>query len=250
MTKILWVALTLAPGLAQSQQPAATATFEAATVKPHKPDAGPFRVTTAVEPGGIRFTNVNLKSCIRKAYGLRTYQIAGGPGWVNEDRFDIVARAAGAASEDQFMAMLQSLLEERFQLKFHRENREIPVYSLVAGKKGVKIQPVKDDESGEWIGGDDQHPISVRNLSMAGFAAVLARAQQVDRPVQDKTGLKGVFTFSLNFVPKEPGGPDTEPPDGPSIFTALQEQLGLKLEPAKGAVEILVIDRAERPSAN
>jgi uncharacterized protein (TIGR03435 family) len=146
------------------------------------------------------------------------------------------------------MAMLQKLLEHRFKLTIHREAKEMPVYALVVGKNGPKIQAVKDDDGGTQVDGGDGHPISARNLSMEGLAQILSRRQQTDRPVLDRTGLKGIFNFTLDFATDDAASADGTA--APSIFTAVQEQLGLKLEATKGPVEIVVIDRVEKPSDN
>ena len=221
-------------------------TFEVASVKLHKPEPGPFRVSTGVEVGRINYTNVTLKGCIREAYGLRPYQVAGGLAWLNDDRFDIVAKASGPASKAQLMLMLKSLLAERFHLTFHIETKEMPVYSLTVAKKGLRVHEVKDDGHGTQIGGDPAHAFTARNISMAQFAGTLSRIPQVDRPVLNATGLKGLFDLALDYATDDTSTDSA----GPSIFTALQEQLGLKLEPARGPVEILVVDHAERPSQN
>ncbi len=231
-----------------AQTPAPPVAFEVASVKLHKPEPGPLRVSTAAQNGRITFVNVTLKACIRQAYGLRPYQVAGGPGWLADDRYDIVAKAAGPASKTQLMPMLQALLADRFKLTFHIETKEMPVYSLVIAKKGSKIHAVKDDGNGLQIGADPEHPFSARNISMAQFAGALSRDQAFDFPILDRTGLTGVFNITLDFVPDDATSTDTAV--GPSILTALQEQLGLKLEAAKGPMEILVIDHAERPSEN
>jgi uncharacterized protein (TIGR03435 family) len=189
--------------------PVALPKFEVASVKPHKPE--------------------------------------GGPGWLSDDRYDVSAKAAGAASRNQVMLMLQALLADRFKLTFHFEEKEMPIYSLVIAKNGPKIKEAKDDGNGLEIGGDPQHALSARNISMAQFAGTLSRLQELDRPVVDRTGLKGVFNISLDFVAEDAASPDSA---GPSIFTALAEQLGLKLEATKGPVQIFVIDHVEKPSEN
>jgi bla regulator protein BlaR1 len=233
-------------GRAQSRS-AARLEFEVASIKPHKPEAGPLRVSSSVENGRLNYINVTLKNCIRQAYGLRPYQISGGPGWLTDDRYDVVAKAAGPASKAQVMQMLQALLADRFKLTYHFETREMPVYTLVIAKNGPKIKDAKDDGNGAEIGGDPQHPLIARNVSMALFAGALSRLQELDRPVLDGTGLTGVFNFTLDYAPEDAASPDKA---GPSIFTALAEQLGLKLEVSKGPVEILVIDHVEKPSGN
>jgi uncharacterized protein (TIGR03435 family) len=221
--------------------------FEVASVKSHKPEEGPLRASTSVEIGRINFANVTVKNCIRQAYHLKPYQVSGGPGWLSDDRYDVIAKAAGAASRSQVMLMLQALLADRFKLTFHFEEKEMPIYSLVIAKNGPKIKEAKDDGNGLEIGGDPQHALSARNISMAQFAGTLSRLQELDHPVVDRTGLKGVFNINLDFEAEDSASPDKA---GPSIFTALPEQLGLKLETTKGPVQILVIDHVERPSEN
>ena len=211
--------------------------FEVASIRVHQPGPGPLHVSTAVEAARINFTNVTLRGCIRAAYGPRPYQITGGPGWLNDDRFDIIAKAAQAAPRAQLMLMLQSLLAERFHLAVHFETREVPVYSLVVDRRGLKIHPVTDNGAGMQVDGDETHPVVARNISMTGLAQVLSRTREIDRPVIDNTGIGGVFNISLEF------GPDD------SVFTALSEQLGLRMEPAKGPVPMLVVDHAEKPES-
>ena len=138
-------------------------------------------------------------------------------------------------------------LADRFKLKFHIETKEMPVYSLVVAKNGLKIKEANDDGNGTQIDGDPQHPLSARNISMAGFAGTLSRLQELDRPVIDATGLKGIFNFTLDYSPGDAAPSDNT---GPSIFTALTEQLGLKLEAGKGPVDVYVVDHVERPSDN
>jgi uncharacterized protein (TIGR03435 family) len=246
MTVPIAVGVLNAPRM-RAQGPATGPEFEVASVKPNKPQPGPLRVSTSVENGRLNFINVTLKNCIRQAFSLRPYQISGGPGWLADDRFDVIAKAAGPADKAQVMRMLQTLLADRFKLKFHIETKEMPVYSLVVAKNGLKIKEANDDGNGTQIDGDPQHPLSARNISMAGFAGTLSRLQELDRPVIDATGLKGVFNLSLNYSPDDAAPSDNA---GPSIFTALTEQLGLKLEAGKGPVDILVIDHVEKPSDN
>jgi uncharacterized protein (TIGR03435 family) len=213
--------------------------FEVASIKPHRPEPGPFRSSTSFETGGIHFTNVNLKGCIRAAYGVAANRISGGPDWLTEERYDIVAKAASAAPKAQLMLMLQTLLEGRFQLRLHRETKELPIYALVAAKNGPKMRPGKEDGDTE-IGGST-HLIDSRGMTMTALAGFLSRlSDEVDLPVFDRTGLTGAFDITLDF----------EPDSGQSIFTALQEQLGLKLEPQRGPVEILMIDHAAKPADN
>jgi len=211
--------------------------------------------------------------------------IKGGPGWINSERYTINAKAEGNPSQEMLKGpMLQALLEDRFKLKLHRETREIPIYALTVAKGGPKLQPFKEGTctprdwdqglslptlasgqkpycagSGKTPGrvgafrtGPNSATVDVRAISVGAFSKFLP----LGRPVIDKTGIMGLFDFLLEFAPDEstPGfGADTpadDPAGGPSIFTAVQEQFGLKLEPAKGPEESLVIDSVERPSEN
>jgi uncharacterized protein (TIGR03435 family) len=246
MTKTIALCVAL-PGILLAQPQTAAVdrpAFEVASIKPHLPGPGPMRVTSSAENGRINYVNMTLKGCIRAAYGLRPYQISGGPAWFASERYDIVAKAAGRATEEQMMPMLQALLADRFKLAVHHESKELPIYVLVVAKNGPKIHEVKDNGDGAEIDSDDEHPITARNVSMTQLAGILSRGSQTDRPVFDQTGLKGVFNFALRFATDDASG------DTPDIFSALQEQLGLKLVPSRGPVEIFVIDHVEKPSVN
>jgi bla regulator protein blaR1 len=254
----------LAAGLALAQTPASPKQFDVSTVKPNSTDDR--RVLLSLQPGG-RFvsTGTTLKLLMTEAYGVRDFQIFGGPGWLNTDRWDIVAKAEDVADRipiEQFRPMLRVLIEDRFQLKVHREMKEMPAYVLLVGKSGSKLQansggpgPMLRMGRGELTG---------KKASMAMVLQVLS--QQLGRPLIDKTGLTGEYDFTLQWTP-EPGqggfaggppggppgaGPEPPPPaaDGPSIFTAIQEQLGLRLDSQKVPVETIVIDSVEKPSEN
>jgi uncharacterized protein (TIGR03435 family) len=210
---------------------------------------------------------------------LITPPISGGPAWINSDKFMINAKADGNTPQEIMRGpMLQALIEERFKLKIRHETREVPVYALTVAKNGPKLQRFKE---GSCIPIDHTKPDSfkpgrtcvsrtgrngsnvtfdVRGLSLHDFSAWFG----LDRPVIDRTGITGLFDFHLEFAPDQstptylPGGdqnrgfvatPD-DPAGGPSIFTAVKEQLGLRLDPAKGPQEFLVIDHVERPSEN
>lgn len=239
------VALALSAG---AQQPA----FEVASVKPHKPDvAGENRGRESIDtvPGVLTVRNASLSSCIKWAYLVRDHQISG-PAWLNEERYDISAKAAAPAHLNELRRMLRTLLAERFSLQLHREAKELPVYSLVTAKSGPKLH--KAEPGGITSMQGENGNFVFRGTSMEQFAEDLSGLTQVDRPVLDRTGISGVFDFSLKF-----GEDNLEMKraliegDGPSIFTLIQEQLGLKLEARKDVVEVLVIDRAEKaPSEN
>jgi len=221
--------------------------FEVASVKPHPPSPGPLRASAGIGPAGIDFTNVALKGCIRSAYGVETWRISGGPDWLASERYDIVAKAASAAPKAQLMRMLQTLLEDRFQLKVHRETQEVPVYALVVGKSGLKIHAGK--ENGETEVGGAGHLINSRGMTLKQLAGFLSQmTQSSGRPVLDMTGIAGVFDITLDAAPDDAAAAGDN--SGPDLFTALQQQLGLKLEPRKSPLEVLVVDRAEKPAAN
>jgi uncharacterized protein (TIGR03435 family) len=217
--------------------------FEVASIKPHPPSDGPVRVSTSGEHGQIRYINVTLRMCIRKAYGMRIYPLAGPADPLANDRYDIIAKASGDATEEQTVRMLQTLLEDRFKLAVHRETKQLPVYALVVGKKGPKFHDVKDDGSAAYIGGGEGHQIMAHHITMKLLAGALQRS--IGDPVLDETGLTGLYDLNLDFTSDE-----NMAAEGPRIFDAVQDQLGLKLEARKGPVEVIVIDRFEKPSGN
>jgi uncharacterized protein (TIGR03435 family) len=231
---------------------AAAPAFDVATVKLPGPRE-PLDIRTS--PGGrLTVTNLRLKDVISQAYGVKYYQISGGPAWLDTERFDIEAKAEGDPSHDLMMRMLQTLLEDRFQLKVHREMKEGAVYTLTVSRGGSKLTeaaPLKDGERANVYSGrtgsGNAPAISYwkqgRRASMAMLATALE--ETLHRPVQDQTGIKGDFDFKFEYAADE-----TNPGEFPSLFTAIQEQLGLRLESAKGPVEMLVVERAEKPSGN
>jgi bla regulator protein BlaR1 len=251
-------------------------TFEVASVKPSSGDDR--RVGIQLQPGGgVRTTGTTLKFLLTFAYDVRDFQISGGPGWINSDRFDIVAKSERGSSEstpDDMRKMtdaqmktsvelvrqkLQALLADRFQLTLNHETKEQPVYMLVIGKNGPKLQEsqVKEGEGRHMR--VERGELDGDGVQLEFLASTLS--SQLGRPVLDRTGLTGHYTFKLQWTP-DPGqsmggplppgveAPPAPDPNGPSIFTAVQEQLGLRLESQKGPVDILVIDRVEKPSEN
>jgi len=266
------IALAMAPGL-PAQNATAPLTFEVASIKPSAPDAQGSGIQF-MPGGGLRMTNITLKQMITFAYGVQDFQVLGGPGWINSERYDVLAKPetssdagdapmnAGKMTDEQFRtaqermrARLQPLLAERFQLASHRETKEQPVYALVVGKGGSKLRVTK---GGRRIG-MTRGKITSEGEPLPFLAQLLSNL--LGRPVLDQTGLKGDFDFELNWTPEpgQLGGPmkplaaEASPPpeeNGPSLFTAIQEQLGLRLESTKGPVETIVIDRAERASEN
>jgi uncharacterized protein (TIGR03435 family) len=246
MTRILVAAEMLFTACIMFGQPAAPAkAFEVVSVKPNA--SGDPGSSTHSSKGQIRMENVSLKQCIERAFNVKDYSLSG-PSWLDSVRFDIMAKPPAGYKPDDVPPMLQTLLVERFQLAVHRESKVLPAYALLVDKKGPKVQPVeeKDGKAG-W--GSGRGLIDVHSLTMAGFSDVLSA--DLDRPVADLTDLKGVFEFKLRWTPDEtqPTSPDV--PTATSLFAAVQEQLGLRLEARKLPIEILVIDHVEKvPTEN
>ena len=229
----------------QSTPPAPA--FEVASIKPAPPQArGRESVRTSVSVGRLNYTNVSLSDLIGKAYSLQRPQISG-PAWLDTERFDIVARIPAGVRRDQVPRMLQTLLADRFKLQSHNEEKQLPIYALVAAKNGPKLQKAKSTSGlGGNLGPLREHVNGA--VSMSQFADYLSF--RLGRPVRDQTTLEGAYVIVLDWTPDSTAS-QPEAPSGPSIFTALQEQLGLKLAPEKGPVEVLVIDHVERaPTAN
>jgi uncharacterized protein (TIGR03435 family) len=255
-------------GLAQSQKTAALPEFEVASVKPSSTNE---RMNYGQRPNGIFGTNMPAKGWIQIAYGIKAFQIVG-PDWISFEKFDIDAKAENLSSARQKLSMLQALLADRFKLTLHRETRESPVYNLVVSRGGLKMRPSKDQTlwAGDYPDGSpDGRPLTgggPKSLAPGRFAGdaipmtmfVNLLAGPLDRPVINKTGLTGRFDIDLRYAPGSGQAPSVEsvgsaPPDSSSeasLFTAIQEQLGLRLESTKGPVEMLIIDHIERPRGN
>jgi bla regulator protein BlaR1 len=237
---------------AQVQASGPPPAFEAASIKPVSPAEGRTRIRMSGPPGGINYENASLKRCIQSAYGVAGYQITG-PDWLDVPRFDIVAKAAESVTREQKMLMLQTLLAERFKLAVHRETKIVPGFILVVAKNGPKLAKAKDPTGSDIDGGATPGRTRYHGVSMKLLAGSLAR--DLGLPIEDRTGLEGTFDFELEYAPEERSGRgDTPAADSnplPSLFTALQEQLGLKLEARKVPVEIVVVDHAEKvPTEN
>jgi len=216
--------------------------FEVATIKPGSPET--HGTMTSAQPGKLVMKNINLREAVKIAYRLNEPELFGGPKWVDSEHYDIDGRAESRVPRDQIMLMLQSLLAERFKLKVHRETRELPVYALTIAKGGPKMPRAAEGDPA-----NGRTSVGSRNITAKGEPIdALARtlADLLMQPILDRTGLEGLYNFKLDFAPINP---DDDTP-APSIFTAIQEQLGLKLEATKAPVEVVVIDSAEKPDAN
>lgn len=269
---------SVAPQAAEAS--ASPPAFEVVSVKPNKGDSMMSRIM--LTPDGISVTGMPLHMLLREALGVSDNQLVGEPGWVNSDRFDIEAKVGAddvpklkALKPQQSLAMFLPIFEERFGLKFHHETKDLTQYVLVVAKDGPKLKDAKEGDTypngfkgpdgaahagmmrmgrGELMGQGVELAVLVRQLSF-----------QFSSTVVDKTGLAGKYDFDLKWAPDETSGPMFKSPEGaqpgsenpappatsgPSIFTALQEQLGLKLESKKQPADVIVIDHIERPSPN
>jgi uncharacterized protein (TIGR03435 family) len=219
---------------------------------------------------------------LQNAYSVQAFQVVGGPDWINTAGYDIEAKPEGAVDRPRMWLMLQTLLADRFKLALHRDTRELPLYALTLGKNGFKPPAPKEDGCTSTPPDSPLPPpgslaqcgririnLSPAGLTMDGGKVQMAElirmlATALGRPVLDRTGYTGEFDVHLSFTPdqstmglpgaggpRDVGGPQlSTDPDRPTIFAALQEQLGLKLVTAKGPVEVLVIDHVERPTEN
>jgi uncharacterized protein (TIGR03435 family) len=233
--------------------------FEVATIKPVQPDAKGGRYITM--QGTNRFVEkaYTLKLLIAAAYNLNPHVISGGPEWVDSEHFDITALTPGDVrpTRDEQMGMLRKLLTDRFQLSFHRESKEFSIYVLEVARGGAKLKDTaKPDDVPALINVvyPERIKLPARNVSMGDFASMLQRAV-LDRPVVDKTGLTGRYDFDLEWAPDESQfdgaiRPAATDENAAPLFTAIQQQLGLRLVATRGPVDALIVDRAERPSAN
>jgi uncharacterized protein (TIGR03435 family) len=247
------------PGPPKPMAADAPAVFEVATIKPSIPDR-PGKVFT-VKGRQVLTINTSANDLITFAYDLHTRQIVGGPSWMESEKYDVTGQPEGQGqpSRTQLSAMMRKLLEDRFTFTFHREKRELPVYAITVAPGGPKL--TKNDTNPNGLPGlffKGLGTLPGMNATMGDLAGVMQTAV-LDRPVIDKTGLQGRYDFTLRWTPDETQfvnmgvrvPPPTNDPDAPpGLFTAFQEQLGLKLESTKGPVEVLVVDRIEKPSEN
>jgi uncharacterized protein (TIGR03435 family) len=232
------------------------------------------------DPGQVAYTNLLLKDLLLTAYGVKSYQLAG-PDWLGTERYDVIANIPPGATKEQFPRMLQDLLVERFKITLHHETKDLPLYDLVVAKNGPRLKPWQEKPDAEAV--PPQTPGSPPSVGKDGFPVVqpghfvsttvngrvriaaskfpISRlagmlANQVGRPVLDKTGLAGLYDYTLEFSPESlaSGLAAAAPPpdqDALSLFTAVQEQLGLRLEQKKGPVDVLVLDHVDKtPTEN
>lgn len=227
-------------------QPAALPAFEAASIKPNNSGGNYVEVT----PGALLVHSATLATCIRWAYGVSYSQIAGadpaGPGLLNSQRYEIIAKTAGPLPDSELRVMLQNLLAERFKLAMHRQTREMQTYALEVEKSGPKFRESQEDGASQELAKSKVNR-QWKRTTMAQLADSLSDAMRA--PVADRTGLPGKYDFALDLTPYLP--PTGDQLDLPLMMvTAIREQLGLKLTAVRAPVEVLVIDHLEPPSAN
>jgi uncharacterized protein (TIGR03435 family) len=207
-------------------------------------------------PGMFRVENYTLRLLIQAAYNLRDYQMIGADGWIASSRYDIEAKTPQKSTFKQDMEMLKPLLAERFQLKLHEEQRQLPIYALIVGKNGAKLQASPESGDNRQKMQNRRGFLDAERAPVGSLAAFLSA--ELNLPVIDETGIKGVYDFKLSFTPYQldaappsdsPAANNSAPGDGASVFAAL-DQLGLKLERRKGPVTVVVIDHAAKPSEN
>jgi uncharacterized protein (TIGR03435 family) len=211
-----------------------------ASVKPVTPPGGPHVVSLNVNHGRLNIEAAELRQIVGLAYSIQRVRVLGGPSWADSDQFDIVAKAENPdATRDEVRSMLQTLLAERFHVAVHRETKQLPAYTLVLGKAGSKLKQASPDSKSGMT--ESPGPNGVQRMVFVSTPVrvlVNLLANALGSPVVDQTGLEGLYDYTLEW-------PDT----GSSLFASV-DQLGLKLEAKKEPVEVLVIDRAEHPSAN
>ena len=216
-------------------QSAAAARFEVASVKPSSADSSNSSGGGKSGRGRLTMNNVTLQRCIMGAYGVGPHQIFGGPRWLDSDRYDIVAKAEEPVGDTILMTMLQDLLADRFKLAIHRETRTIEAFVLEVAKNVPRLEKA---EAGESSTRNSRGLIDAKVMTMDRFAEVLSR--QMDLPVVNRTGLAGIFNLKLQWSPEsrrsfKPEADNAALDSGPSIFTAIQEQLGLRLRSQESA---------------
>jgi uncharacterized protein (TIGR03435 family) len=239
--------------------------FEVATIKPSDPKRNGWGIHVD-RSGKFETLNTTLADLVKFAYDIHPKQVTGAPAWFDSDKFDVSAKpdAPGIPTVKQMQTMLQKLLADRFSLAFHKEKKELSAYAITVAKGGAKIK--KEENSNipvPGFGGPPQRGFNVRNATIAEFASVM-QAQFMDQPVVDQTGLGDTrYSFVLKFTPDPsmrplgasgqapPPPPPTPDPDAPpDLYAAMEQQLGLRLQKTKAPVDMMVIDKVEKPSAN
>ena len=251
MARAIMILAVCVCGLIRAQSARNAPQFEVASIKPIGAASDGYS-SSGIKTGHGRLdaVNVTLKRCIMGAYGIGPHELSGGPDWINSDRFLIAAKADQPIDDDgALMVMLQNLLVERFKLVIHRETRTMQAFVLEVGKNGPELEKAEGGPAETHTSsGKGNVSIDARNMDLPAFAQRLAR--EMELPVVNQTGLPGIYNFKLRWTPETSKGLTDGTAEWPSIFTAIQEQLGLRLHAQKAPVEVLVIDHVEKPSEN
>ena len=232
--------LLLASGTILAQ----TTTFEAASIRVNRNGSNSIGGTGVCFSGGkVSVRNMPFSMIMQRAFDVKDFQIVGAPGSLGAERFDIEAKPASPVKYAECLQMLQALLTERFQLQFHPETRQLPVFNLVAIKSGPKMKKLPDSgPTGVQSFNNGIFDTDTFGISMERLASILSTFQEIGKPVIDQTGLNGIYQVRLEWMPEHGNAEQT----GISLFAALQEQLGLKLKPGKGRVYVIVIDHINK----
>jgi uncharacterized protein (TIGR03435 family) len=250
--------LPATPAALKPMPATANPSFEVATIKPARPEEPRYGIT--LRGRDVVTWNTTLMNLLTFAYGVHPKQVEGLPEWATTDKYEITARpdGDGLPNDRQLKSMFQKLLAERFKLTLHRDKKEQSVYELNTTRAGSKMTPSAGDPNGlPGLGFQGLGKLVVVNATMADFAS-LFQTSVLDRPVVDQTGLTGRFDFTLNWTPDESqframGVRVPPPPDNatlPNLFTAIQEQIGLRLEATRAPADVLVVDKVDKPSEN
>lgn len=228
--------------------------FEVVSIRPLSSSARPTGKKAQSDAGMLRYSGIPMLRLIANAYQVETYQVIG-PSWLQEERYEINAKLPADSTRDQIPLMLQAMLSDRFHFASHSETREIPVYALVVGKGGPKMRTaeVRDSQAGTRMLSITKREFKGRtDLDEFIFLLKVGDRALADRPILNMTGLSGLFDIQLDWSVDNPAPSGSSASDaGPDIFSAIQDQLGLKLEPRKSPLKVVVVDRVERvPTEN
>lgn len=242
MKCLLLIAFMAIPVLAQNARPA----FEAASVKPNNSPTGNSQ--THGSKGQVLMSNQTLQRLIERAYGVQSFQVVG-PGWMSDVRFDIAAKYPEDTKPSDRPLMLRTLLEDRFRLAVHKEMKDLPGYELVVARGGFKLKPVDPAGGSDTNGsGGVVRTLTVKRTSMASLADLLSR--YLNQMVVDKTGIEGVYDFEFKWTNADQSTAGKEEETVPSLFTAVEEVIGVHLKPQKVPTEIVVVEHVERAPAD
>lgn len=234
--------LLLAAAAALAQPPDSRPAYEAASIKLNNSASGSSSSNSS--RGQVRFTNVMLKSLIERAYRVKPFQVTGPP-WMEDERFDIIAKFPEGTPNDQHAPMLRTLLEDRFKLAVHDESKDMQGYALVVAKSGFKLKPAEPgDASISTNSSGHEWTVTAKHTSTAQLVDLLSR--QLGQMVQDQTGIEGVYDFEFRWTNNDQSTARADGDALPSLFTSVEETLGLRLRPQKVPVKVIVVDHVER----